>query len=349
MVDSADRKVAGSVTIAKAIAKADQARRNNAATLLNPSEVRGEYDANRMLSTTLGGVKRLMTHDDLAAFRKNASIAGKKFVGGITARQVIDQSLSVDRDRARKEITWAIPAFGSMNQKGNLAVRFNTDASGKHGASRHYVQVEFIGFQTAITSGAHAPLKAARLMAQEKIRFDCDCGRHTFWYRYISTIGNFNAGRAEAAYPKIRNPNMAGVGCKHVLRVMAQIEGDSYVLQFLARAIENVRKKGEKARTQTSQKDADSKIDKQSKRQTLRIDGREERDLHRTRIALRKSTQAARKNMPKPKVSAGGSRKIGQIGKAGVNSKTAETMLLQVIQGLGISREQALAMLQKTN
>ena len=344
MVDSSDRKISGSVGEAKAIAKADQKSRENAPNILKPSEVRGEYDANRMLETTLGGVKRLMTSDDLAAFRRNAAIAGKNFVGGITARQVIDQSLSIDRKRAREEILWAMPSHGQKNQKGNLFVRFNTDASKRNGSTRHFVQVEFLGFQTAVISGANAPLKAARLMSKEKIRFDCDCGRHTYFLRYVATVGNYNAGRAESGYPKIRNPNLVGIACKHVLRVMAEIEGGAYVLKFLSKAIDEARKKGDKAKVQTSQKEADKQIEKQAGRSTTRLDSREERDLYRSRVALRKSATTARKTLDKPKVVAGGSRKVGQLGKLG-NNKTAETILLQTIQGLGITREQAIAML----
>lgn len=344
MVDASDRKIAGSIGQAKARAQASQDKRDSAPNILTPSEVRGEYDANRMLETTLGGIKRIMTADDLAAFRRNAAIAGKSFVGGITARQVIDRSLSTDRKRARKEILWAMPSHANKNQKGHLAVNFNTDASGRNGASRHYVQVEFIGFQTAIASGAHAPQRAAREMAKDKIRFDCDCGRHTYFLRYLATIGNYNSGRSETGYPKIRNPNLVGVACKHVLRVMAEIEGGAYVLQFLARAIEKARKDNGKVRIQSSQKEADKQIEKQAGRSTTKLDSREERDLHRARLALRKSAAAARVNMPKPKVTAGGSRKIGQLGKLGHN-KTTETILLQTIQGLGITREQAIAML----
>lgn len=345
MVDASDRKISGSKGEAKARATADQNRRESAPNILNPSEVRGEYDANRMLETTLGGIKRVMTSDDLAAFRRNAAIAGKNFVGGITARQVIDQSLSIDRERARKEILWAMPSHANKNQKGNLSVNFNTDASKRNGATRHFVQVEFSGFQTAIASGAHAPLKAARLMTKEKIKFDCDCGRHTYFLRYVATVGNYNAGRGETGYPKIRNPNLVGIACKHVLRVMAEIEGGAYVLQFLTRAIEKARKEGGKVRLQTSQKEADKQIEKQAGRSTTRLDSREERDLHRSRLALRKSVKAARTSIPKPKVVAGGSRKLGQLGKMG-QSKATETILLQTIQGLGITREQAIAMLQ---
>lgn len=339
-------KISGSAAEAKALARLDQERRDRAVNILNPSEVRGEYDSNRMLTTTLGGVKRIMTTDDLAAFRRNAQIAGKKFVGGITPRQIIDMSLSIDRKRAREQITWSMPSYAQMNAKGNLAVRFITAASKLYGADRHHVVVEFTGYQTAIVSGAHAPLKAARIMSKGNVRFDCDCGKHTFFLRYVATIGNYNAGRAETGYPKIRNPNLVGVACKHVLRVMAEVEGGAYTLKFLASAIEKARKQGEKAKVQMSQKEADKQIKKQSGRSTTKLDSREDRDLYRSRIALRKTTRATRQNMPKPKVIGGGGRKIDQIKKVG-GSATAETILLQTIQGLGITREEALAMIQK--
>ena len=74
MVDASDRKISGSKGEAKARATADQNRRDSSPNILNPHEVRGEYDANRMLETTLGGIKRVMTSDDLAAFRRNAAM-----------------------------------------------------------------------------------------------------------------------------------------------------------------------------------------------------------------------------------------------------------------------------------
>lgn len=351
MVDSNIKKLAGSVSAAKALAKADQQRRENAPRILNPSEVRGEYDADRMLTTTLGGVKRLMTIEDLVQFRKNAAVAGRNFVGGITARQVIDRSLTVDRDRARKEITWATPVMAQRNIKGNLAVRFNTDASQRNGASRHYVLVEFLGYQNAVVSGAYSASRAARGMAKEKIKFDCDCGRHTYWLRYLSTIGNYNAGRAETGYPKERNPNLVGIACKHVLRVMAEIEGSVYVHKFLERAIEKARLDNGKTQIKASQKDANKNIEKQATRSTSRIDSRAERDLYRSRIALRKRVDTTRKDIKQPKVVASGSRKIGSMkrlvsgGNLSLNNQT-EAILMQTIKGLGLSREQAIALLK---
>lgn len=339
-----DYKISGSAGEAKDLARQDQLRRNRAKSkILKPSEVRGQFDAHRMLMTTLGGEKREITTEDLAVFRQNAQIAGRNFIGGITARQVIDLSLSIDRERARKEISWAVPSYAQKNVKGNLFVRFVTDASQKYDATRHHVTVEFLGYQTAIISGAHEPLRASRLMAKQQIKFDCDCGRHTFWYRYISTIGNFNSGRQETGYPKIRNPHLNGVACKHVLRVMAELEGNSSVLNFLKTAIEKGRKKAT-ARTVAKQEDATEEIKKQSKRATHRLDDREQRDLHRSRLALRKTVAKARKDMQKPKVNASGSRKIGNLAKMGKN-KQARSLLENAIKGMGLTVEQAMALL----
>lgn len=342
-----DYKVSGSAREAKELALIDQQRRRKAkSSILKPKEVRGEYDAHRMLMTTLGGEKRAIEAEDLATFRRNAQIAGRNFVGGITARQIIDLSLAIDRERARREIGWATPTYGQKNVKGNLFVRFITDASQKYDASRHHVTVEFLGYQTAIVSGAHEPLRSARLMAKQQIRFDCDCGRHTFWYRYISTIGNFNSGRAETGYPKIRNPNLNGVACKHVLRVMAEIEGNVGVLNFLKKAIEDGRRKAT-ARTVAKQDQTEKHIEQQKGRSSHKIDDREQRDLHRSRLALRKTVAKARKEMPKPKVTASGSKKVATLANM-KNNKVAQSMLADAIKGMGLSVEQAIQMLNAT-
>ena len=69
-------------------------QRKGATTILTPEDVRGEYDAGRLLMTTLGGAPRVLTNDDLRQFAHQAKQLGKRFTGGITARQVIDMSLA---------------------------------------------------------------------------------------------------------------------------------------------------------------------------------------------------------------------------------------------------------------
>ncbi|EPA1084307.1 phage tail protein, partial [Escherichia coli] len=63
--------------------------------------------------------------------------------------------------------------------------------------------------------------------------FDCDCGRHQYWYRYIATAGNFAlAPPKEYAFPKIRNPNLKGIACKHVIHAMTRLQSASWQLRI---------------------------------------------------------------------------------------------------------------------
>lgn len=338
-------KLTGSAAEAKELARADAERRRGARNILNPNELQGDYDAGRLLQTTLGGEIRDLTADDLAAFRQNARSLGRRFKGGITPRQVIDMSRSIDRKRARTEITVAVPSSartvrGAGRSADSLEVRFITNASKRHGTYRHFVTVQFLGYPNAIASGALSPDKAASQIRKQAVRFDCDCGRHTFWYRYIATVGNYNAGRAENGYPKIRNPNLAGVACKHVLRVMAEVEGSSVVQSFLVRAIAKGRERMDgTSHIRTSEKAAKKIIQKQAVRPTTHGGRTGDRDYDRARRALR---QQSRATTTRPTKVAAGSKRLSAL----AGDPKAEAALMGVVQQLGISREQAIAILQ---
>lgn len=246
-------KLYGSATEAKEAAAFDKARRSIAQNILNPKEVVGEYDAGRVLMTTIGGEVRPINADDLAAFRKNIKTVQRHFKGGIRARQVLDMSLPIDMERARREIRMAVPASAS-----NGRVRFVTNAGPNSKVSRHHVTVEFMSYGAASSAGTKDPKQAANWLRKQPLKFDCDCERHTFWYRYISTIGSFNAGRAETGFPKIKNPNLHGVGCKHVLRVMAEVESSGTVMLFLTKLLERARNSDDnKAVLRQTQKEAE--------------------------------------------------------------------------------------------
>lgn len=194
------------------------AQRQRASRTLSPNEVSGDYDAGRLLSTTLGGESRALTHDDLRVFRQNVATLGKQFKGGVTAKSVIDMSLRIDRERADKQIRTAVPVQ-SMGGK----IHFITNASKGSNVTRHHVHIDLMNFSAAVSSPGK-PADMVKLLTGGALKFDCDCGRHTYWYRYIATVGRFNAGRDEPAFPKIRNPTLTGIACKHVLRVMQQIQ-----------------------------------------------------------------------------------------------------------------------------
>lgn len=213
----------------------DLDRRKAATTILNPNEVSGEYDGGRLLQTTLGGNLRPITHADLHAFSSNASRLKKKFVGGITAQGVIDMALDADKARCNSEIRMAVP----VTVRGPL-FHFITNSGPGSEVARHHVHVEFMDFDAAVAASPNDDKKIGKSVAKGRLRFDCDCGRHTFWYRYIATIGKYNYGRTETGYPKIRNPRLVGVACKHVLRVMHVILKDARTQGKIA---EQVKKK----------------------------------------------------------------------------------------------------------
>lgn len=206
-------------------------RATDAGKILDPSDVRGEYDASRLLITTLGGVPRVLTLDDLRQFSAQARKLGKKFKGGITAQQVIDLSLPVDRKRANEQIRTA-----SLVRAQQGVLHFITNAGPDSDRARHHVNVQFPAFEAFGAS----PKKAdtlAKAMLEGSLRFECDCGRHRFWLRYCATIGGYNYGRPEPGFPRVRNPGLSGVACKHALRVMQAIRKDVFVRTTVAQMI----------------------------------------------------------------------------------------------------------------
>lgn len=231
-VSAATARLSSARREAQEAAEFDLARRQAAQTILRPNEVSGEYDAGRLLTTTLRGEVRALTQDDIRAFQSNVQQLKKKFKGGITAQSVIDLALESDKTRANKQINMAVPA-SIMGGK----VHFITNAGPDSDVTRHHVHVEFLDFDAAVGASPNEPKKLGKLVAGGRLRFDCDCGRHTFWYRYIATIGKYNANRPETGYPKIRNPKLMGVACKHVLRTMHVILKDSAVQLKLAQSV----------------------------------------------------------------------------------------------------------------
>lgn len=248
----------GHVGTATRAAKAEAAERERAHGILTERAVAGgDWDSAKVLTTTLGGKMRPLTADDLATFRRNMNTARRNFkgYGGITARQVIDLASAgaltyktpqaggarSDIDKARGEIKTALPvsALGDT-------VRFRTSSGRNSRRPYHLVLIRFMGFreaqQQAVTAGPDkaGARRAASWLRKERLAFDCDCERHRYFLRYVATIGGFNAGRDETGYPKIRNPNLQGVACKHVLRVMAELESSTMVLGFLEKHLSRV-------------------------------------------------------------------------------------------------------------
>jgi len=317
-------KIKGHVGEAKGRSAEDKAQRIAAeksprSIILNKLDVQGEYDAHRVLTTTIGGDHRAITADDLAQFRHNMRTAQANFHGlkGITAQQVIDLAKGrplknpdgiSDIDRARKEITMAVPVSAH-----NSEVRFITNAGPDSRVSRHHVLVRFNAFPEAANKlmastakDRKDPKQAANWLRKQKLAFDCDCERHRYFLRYVATIGGFNAGRDELGYPKIRNPGLKGVACKHVLRVMAEIDSSGAVWSFLTKHMEKLLSSADNtARHQRTQKEAEEAAGKQGR--TRGFNTSEQRAEARTKAkekaALHKAAQEAPRLVKKPAAS----------------------------------------------
>lgn len=201
----------------------DAAEENDAKSpvFLRPGDITGDYNFSRLLTTTLGGIRRPITADDLAAFAKNIETLKEKYTRGISPRDVIEFSLASDREKSNSEIFLCSPFKKDVSKDGSVVVRFITNASLESKSARHYVSVQLNDYSKFATSTK----KTAGQLTRERlinsgVKFECDCGRHTYFFRYLATAAGYALGRQELGYPKIRNPNLYGVACKHVLRVM---------------------------------------------------------------------------------------------------------------------------------
>jgi hypothetical protein len=145
------------------------------------------------------------------------------------------------------------------------------------------------------------------------LKFECDCGRHRYWFRYIATIGGYNAGRPETGYPKIRNPKLFGVACKHVLRVMSDIESGGATLAFLTRLMDKA-KASDDARAAVRQRQEEAeKIAQNQSRRSAEIKTSEQKRAEREAAKARKENAEKMRNAGKPKKEKPKSKKATKI------------------------------------
>jgi len=74
----------------------------------------------------------------------------------------------------------------------------------------------------------------------------------------------------ETGFPKVRNPNLTGIACKHIVRVAAEIDKSSgSIVMFLERLMAKAKSSDTgKASIRTSQKEAERTIKNQARRTT---------------------------------------------------------------------------------
>lgn len=324
-------KIRGHVSEANKNFKADAKERQAAekapnSIIFNREEIRNSYwDPAKVLFTTLGGTYRPINLNDIRVFQANMrryheavnhDIDKNKEIhrtAGITARQVINLASSKpltyvhqeqyrsDIDKARREITSAIPVSALGN-----TVRFLTNAGKDSADTRHVVVVQFLEFDQALSKLyatdkklKRTPAQLANQIRKGYLKFDCDCGRHRYFFRFLATVGNYNAGRPEEGYPKIRNPDLKGVACKHVLRVMAELESSQTTLRFLTRHLEKVAEGINK--TQMKQKEVEAELKNKNPTRIKTSEQRKAEALRRKEIrAMQRAVKNKKPTQPMP-------------------------------------------------
>lgn len=173
----------------------------------------------KVIDLNSGVNTRKLDFDDLRRFKKQMQERQNYFrqngiKGGIHFKSVINHSRKEDIKRFHDQIN---SAFAARKDR-NGVINFRVNASAQSKDRHHLVSVQFLNFHNAL-SGDRITQALAKSVLQGSIKFDCDCGRHRYWYRYLATMGGYAYGKPETGFPKVRNPNLIGLACKHVLFV----------------------------------------------------------------------------------------------------------------------------------
>lgn len=313
--------------------------RKQSDTLLNPDDIlNGKKDAGqlwRFVTSRGGGPLRPLTMEDLLEFSRQRDRLQKKFAGGIKLKDIIDLSLPLDRERAQKQIHAPVP---HTHRGGEL--RFMTNAGPNSDSKRHYVTVNLRDFTAAVVSPKPAK-EIVPLLLKGACSISCDCGRWRYWYAYMATAGNYNADsrHRESAYPKIRNPNLHGLACKHILRTVVAIGQSPAIKAYLVRMVE-----AERNRVSTQQT-------RVSKEQMLALAEQMKAERSRTRqIKTSQEKRDQRKAQPgyQRQLEASRARRANSASKPAAKAKVTDARFLQQLRDMGFSEAQAQAALAAT-
>ncbi|HAV1601630.1 TPA: phage tail protein [Enterobacter hormaechei subsp. xiangfangensis] len=227
------------------------AKRRKAMRTLTPSILRNKKAEDILKLGRKEKAGTLFTLEDLKSFEVSREALKKAFKSkekGITYHQLISHCRAIDVQRANNRsgdgrgITTAT-FIGLQHNVARISVKASSVS--KHG--HHRVKIRFEGWQDALDmleDNPESELKVAKQLCAGLVSFDCDCGRHQYWYRYIATAGRFAiTPPAEYAYPKIRNPKLEGVACKHVIHTLTRFQSGSWqklIGKYLQRAAKQI-------------------------------------------------------------------------------------------------------------
>jgi len=228
----------------KQVSKRDADERNAFLTrdlLRNREKITGKGKKDLVLDFGKKGHKVKYTLAELNRMARSAKKVEDKFetkTAGVPVLQLLGASDKKDIMRAHAEIRTAV----LYKIHGNM-LHFRVSASDDSDFTHHQVKIRLEEWDQQLRGlDAGSYQQSARGAATGRISFNCDCGRHRYWYRYLATIGGFGLDPEEHVFPKIRNPGLKGCCCKHVIKTLATLRM-SQVHNRIAKEMEDQGKK----------------------------------------------------------------------------------------------------------
>ena len=224
--------------LAKAMRQQIQELRKDGVGIMTPGLINKHLRSGKDLVLQYGRLGHTLTYTlaDLKSFAENIRAASKNYqqsVRGVPLLQLESSSLPADKERARQ-------VKGARLYKLNQGMLFFSVTGNEE--PFYQVRIKLEEWAKAVAGNVWAnPLAAAKAVAMGRLSIDCQCGRHQYWYRYLANIGNYDVNPPkEMGYPKIRNPQLTGCCCKHVLKVLSLLKSNT-IHTVLAKYIEKDR------------------------------------------------------------------------------------------------------------
>ncbi|UTZ44582.1 hypothetical protein [Vibrio campbellii] len=244
------------------------------------------------------------TKEDLVKFDKARKRHAEKYnskTDGITYAFIVKSSRDIDIKRANNQVDdgTGITSASFYGVKGNVVlVNVKASIGSKH--QNHRVQVRLEQMDELIAEPPDGDYqKAAKLACAGRMSIDCDCGRHQYWYRYLATMGKYAvAPPNEFAFPKIKNPELSGVACKHVLKATTMLQSPAWQ-RILANQMKAQAKRTGYGQTKTYFLDEDEKKQAAKNRKTKTDKGAADREFakyQRSQKAMERALAKQRKN-----------------------------------------------------
>lgn len=175
------------------------------------------------------------TVDDLKRFDQMRKQYKKRGAGlaGVTYSELVAKSAETRVDRAsnRSKDRRGVSQAQLLKLRANVAT-IKVKASDISDHQHHKVDVRFEEWDERMGDADGSDrgyASAARKACAGRMSINCSCGDHQYRYRYMATLGNYCLSPPkEFAYPKITNPNLTGLACKHVLLAATMLQSPTW-------------------------------------------------------------------------------------------------------------------------